>query len=51
MIIKKLSKTELNEGLTIEIVNNVKMNLQCSPVQLQPGDEPCNILACTGGYW
>jgi hypothetical protein len=51
MIIKKLSKEQLDEGISVEIVNALNMEKNYSPIQLQKGDEPVNIMPCTGGFW
>ncbi len=51
MKIKKISKEELAEGITVELVNKINMTRGYSPVQLQPGDEPVNILGCSTGFW
>lgn len=51
MKIKKLSKEELTEGLTMEMVNAMNMAKNFTPIQLKQGDEPCNIIPCTGGFW
>jgi len=50
MIIKKLSKSEVEEGLTLELVNLIDLKKKCSPVQIQAGDEPVNLLVCSSGY-
>ena len=50
-LIKRLSKEEIAEGLTLELVNSIRMERTHSPVQLQLGDEPCNLLPCTDGFW
>lgn len=50
-MIKKLSKSELDEGLTLDMVNSIKMDRNYSPVQLLKGDEPCNILENSKGFW
>jgi hypothetical protein len=49
--IKKLTKEEVAEGLTLDLVNSIDMSKNYSPIQLQEGDEPCNILQCSKGYW
>lgn len=50
-MIKKLSKAQLAEGLTLEFVNSVKMIMNYSPIQLEPGDEPLPILENSKGFW
>lgn len=50
-LIKKLSKAEIAEGLTLELVNSIRMDRNYSPVQLLPGDEPTHLLQCSTGYW
>jgi hypothetical protein len=47
----KLSKSELAEGITKELIDFVLKQSKCSPVQLMPGDEPQNLLECSSGYW
>ncbi len=49
--IKKLSKEELEEGLTLEFVNSIRMDRFYSPVQLQKGDDPAHLLECSAGFW
>lgn len=50
MIIKKLTKDELAEGITLQIVNSIDMSNNFSPVQLQKGVEPVKLLKCLNGY-
>lgn len=49
--IKQLSKSEKEEGLTLEMVNDPGFNKQYSPVVLQAGDEPIKLIECSTGYW
>lgn len=51
MEIKKLTKEEKSEGLTIEFVNKINLQKKCSPVMFEAGDEPANIMECSTGYW
>ncbi|GAB3164560.1 hypothetical protein [Telluribacter humicola] len=51
MKITKLTKQELAEGLTLEMVNRVNMYKGYSPIQLRQGDEPIHLLKCSAGYW
>lgn len=51
MEIKKLTKEEKSEGLTIEFVNKINLQKKCSPVMFKAGDEPVNIMECSTGYW
>lgn len=49
-LIKKLTKDELAEGLTPEFINSVNLDKCCSPVQMEPGDEPVKVLRTPTGY-
>lgn len=49
--IKKLSKSELEEGLTLELVNQVDMKKRHSPVLFDKDGMPCSIMKCSKGYW
>ncbi len=51
MKIEKLKKTEIAEGITLDMVSRVNPNVNYSPIMLQSGDEPCDILKCSTGYW
>ncbi len=51
MEIKKLTKEEKAEGLTLDLVNKVDLLKKCSPVMFKGGDEPVGIMECSTGYW
>lgn len=51
MEIKKLTKEEKAEGLTLDLVNKVDLRKKCSPVMFKGGDEPVGIMECSTGYW
>lgn len=51
MEIKKLTKEEKAEGLTLDFVNKVNLRKKCSPVMFKAGDEPVRIMECSTGYW
>ncbi|WP_106827665.1 hypothetical protein [Parabacteroides pacaensis] len=51
MEIKKLTKEEIAEGLTLNFVNKVNLKKKCSPVMFKAGDEPVGIMECSTGYW
>lgn len=51
MEIKKLTKEERAEGLTLDFVNKVNLRKKCSPVMFKAGDEPVGIMECSTGYW
>lgn len=51
MNIKKLDKSDLNEGLTIDFVNNIDLNKNHSPVLFSFNDDPVKTLKCSNGYW
>ncbi|UQT35204.1 hypothetical protein M5E82_05685 [Parabacteroides distasonis] len=51
MEIKKLTKEEKAEGLTLDLVNKVDLRKKCSPVMFKAGDEPVDIMECSTGYW
>jgi hypothetical protein len=44
MKIKRLTKEQLDEGLTLEAVNSPEFELRPSPVQLREGEEPVRLL-------
>lgn len=50
MNIKRLTKDELAEGLTVELVNSIDMTRSFSPVQIAKDDEPVKLLKCLNGY-
>jgi hypothetical protein len=47
MEIKKLSKEEKDEGLTLELINSIDMKKKASPVMFKKGDEPVRLVKCT----
>ena len=47
----KLTKTEIAEGLTSDMLLQFNEHKAYSPVQLQAGDEPAHLLKCSTGYW
>lgn len=51
MEIKKLTKEEKLEGLTLDFVNKVNLKQRSSPVMFKQGDEPVSIMECSTGYW
>lgn len=51
MIIKRLTKEEKAEGLTLDIVNKIDLRKKCSPVMFKACDEPVGIMECSTGYW
>ena len=51
MEIKRLTKEEKAEGLTLDLVNKVDLRKKCSPVMFKAGDEPVGIMECSTGYW
>lgn len=51
MVIKKLTKEEKAEGLTLDVVNKIDLRKKCSPVMFKAGDEPVGIMECSTGYW
>lgn len=51
MILKKLPKEVVSEGITVELFNKINMDNFYSPVQLQPNDEPVKLMKCATGYW
>lgn len=50
MKIKRLSKEESLEGLTLELVNSIDMEKNFSPIQLRKDDEPVKLLQSLTGY-
>lgn len=50
-MIMKLSKEEKAEGITKELIDFVANEKSRTPIQLQQGDEPQNVLKCSTGYW
>lgn len=51
MQIKKLDKPEIEEGITLDLVNSPDVTLKTSPVIFQKGDEPVTLVKCSTGYW
>jgi hypothetical protein len=51
MEIKKLTKQEKDEGLTVELVNSIDLKKKASPVMFLKGDEPVKLVKCSTGYW
>ncbi|WP_321331843.1 hypothetical protein [uncultured Bacteroides sp.] len=51
MEIKKLTKAEIDEGLTIEFVNKINLKMKSSPVMFKQGDESVLLLQCSKGFW
>lgn len=51
MEIKKLTKEEKLEGLTLDFVNKVNLKQRSSPVMFKQGDEPVSLMECSTGYW
>lgn len=51
MEIKKLTQIELDEGLTLEFVNNIKFDKRQSPVLFSKDEEPVNLMKCSTGFW
>lgn len=51
LTIKSLSKSEKEEGLTLELVNDKGFLKTYTPVVLQRGDEPIKLIECSLGYW
>lgn len=51
MLIKRLTPDELSEGLTLELVNKIKLSRKCSPAMFRKGDEPVQLMECSKGYW
>ena len=51
MLIKKLSRQEIDEGLTLALVNSPDATRKPSPVMFQKDDEPVNLVKCSTGYW
>jgi hypothetical protein len=50
MKVNRLSKDEITEGLTLDLVNSMDMDRCFSPVQLLKDDEPVKLLKCLKGY-
>lgn len=44
-------KQLLEEGITEEMISAVNMKLPINPVQLNPNDEPVNLIRCSKGFW
>lgn len=50
MKIKRLSREELAEGLTLALVNSIHLETKCSPVKLAANTVPVRLLICSAGY-
>ncbi len=51
MIIKKLSKEEQAEGLTIDFVNKINLLKKSSPAMFKQDEKPVNLMKCSTGWW
>lgn len=51
MLIKKLSKEEQAEGLTIDFVNKINLLKKSSPVLFKQNDKPVSLMKCSTGWW
>ena len=51
MIIKKLTKEEQAEGLTIDFVNKINLSKKNSPVMFKQNEKPMNLMKCSAGWW
>ena len=51
MEIKKLTKQETEEGITLELVNSRGVAEKSSPVLFEKDGEVYNLLECSTGYW
>jgi hypothetical protein len=49
--IKKLTKAETDEGLTLDLVNSKGVIQKASPVLLEKEGQPINLTKCSTGYW
>lgn len=47
-----MTQTELNkEGITKEFLQTINVKTLQNPVQLEPGNEPVNLVKCGSGFW
>jgi len=51
MIIKKLTKEEQAEGLTIDFVNKINLFKKSSPIMFKQNEKPMNLMKCSAGWW
>lgn len=51
MLIKKLSKEEKTEGLTLDFVNKINLSKKSSPVMFSQNEKPVCLLECSKGWW
>lgn len=51
MLIKKLSKEEQAEGLTLDFVNKINLQKKSSPVMFKQNDKPASLMKCSTGFW
>jgi hypothetical protein len=51
MEIKKLNTDITDEGITLQLVNQINMKTNFSPVILKPGDKPVKLIPCSTGFW
>ena len=51
MLIKKLSKEEQAEGLTLDFVNKINLQKKSSPVMFKQNDKPASLMKCSTGWW
>lgn len=48
---RKTKKQLWEEGITDELLLSINMNMDYSPVILNKGETPVNLLQCKGGFW
>lgn len=51
MELKELTQAELDEGLTVEFVNNTGFEKRHTPVLFSVDENPSGIMKCSTGYW
>ena len=51
MLIKKLSKEEQAEGLTLDFVNKINLQKKSSPVMFKQNDKLASLMKCSTGFW
>lgn len=51
MLIKKLTKEEQTEGLTIDFVNKINLLKRSSPIMFKQNEKPMNLMKCSAGWW
>lgn len=51
MIFKTIPRELKDEGITLDLLNNINLKVGYSPIIAEKGDEPAKLLQCAKGFW